>query len=113
LTGIGLFGTMSYSVARRTQEIGIRMALGAGRQQVMRMVLSEALVTVVTGGLVGVAAAVFAARTIASLLFGLQPQDPTTILLAAGLLVATSLVAAFVPALRACRTAPIDALRNE
>ena len=89
------------------------MALGAGQWEVLRLVLSEALVTVGAGGIVGVAAAIFVARFVASLLFGLKPQDPTTIVLSAGLLMATSLVAAFVPALRACRTGPMDALRNE
>jgi len=76
-------------------------------------VLSEALVTAGAGGIVGVGAAIFVARFVASLLFGLKPQDPATIVLSAGLLMATSLVAAFVPALRACRTGPMDALRNE
>ena len=89
------------------------MALGAGQWEVLRLVLSEALVTVGAGGIVGVAAAIFVARFVASLLFGLKPQDPTTIVVSVGLLVGTSLLAAFVPAMRACRTAPINALRNE
>jgi putative ABC transport system permease protein len=65
------------------------------------------------GGVVGVAMAILAGRIVASLLFGLKPQDPTTIVVSVGLLVGTSLLAAFVPALRACRTVPINALRNE
>ncbi len=113
LAGIGLYGTMSYSVLRRTQEIGIRMALGAGRLQVLRMLLSEALATVAVGGMAGVAGAIFVGRIVASLLFGLTPQDPSTIVLACGLLVATALLAALLPALRACRIAPMEALRNE
>jgi predicted permease len=113
LAGIGLYGTMTYSVSRRTQEIGIRMALGATRRTVLGMVLGEALVTVTAGGVVGLAAALFVGRLLATLLFGLKAQDPATMLLAAALLAGTALAAAFIPALRACRTDPIEALRNE
>jgi len=113
LAGLGLYGTMSYSVSRRTQEIGIRTALGATRRTVLAMVLGEAFVTVTGGAVVGIAVALLVARLLADLLFGLKPQDPATMLLAATLLAATALAAAFVPALRACRTNPIEALRNE
>jgi predicted permease len=113
LAGIGLYGVTSYSVTRRTQEIGIRMALGAGWQRLMRMVVGEALVTAALGAVIGVTAGIFAARVFAGLLFGLKPEDPVTIMLAAGLLLGTSLVAAVVPALRACRASPMDALRTE
>jgi predicted permease len=113
LAGIGLYGTMSYSVSRRTQEIGLRIALGATRRAVLGMVLREAFVAVTAGGVVGLAVALFVARLLAGLLFGLKAQDPTTMLLAATLLAGTALAAAFVPALRACLTDPIEALRNE
>jgi predicted permease len=113
LAGIGLYGTMSYSVSRRTQEIGIRIALGATWRTVLGMVLGEALVTVAAGGVVGLAVALFVARLLAGLLFGLKAQDPATMLLAATLLTGTALAAACIPALRACRTDPIEALRNE
>jgi predicted permease len=113
LAGIGLYGTMSYAVSRRRQELGIRVALGATRSTVLGMVLREALITVTAGGLVGLAVALFVARLLAGLLFGLKAQDPATILLSAALLTATALAAAAIPALRACRTDPIEALRNE
>lgn len=113
LAGLGLYGTMSYSVSRRTREIGIRMAVGAGHGRVLRMILREALLIVATGAAVGVPAAVFAARPIAGLLFEVEPQDSGTMLLGAAMLVATSLIAAYIPALRASRTEPMEALRNE
>jgi ABC-type antimicrobial peptide transport system permease subunit len=113
LAGIGLYGTTSYSVARRTQEFGIRMALGAGRQQLIGMVVGEAFLTAGLGTLIGVTLGVLAARIFSGLLFGLVPEDPLTIMFSTGLLISTSLVAAVVPALRACRTSPMDALRTE
>ena len=113
LTALGLYGTVGYAVSRRTQEIGIRMALGARQGQVVWMILGEALTPVVAGGAAGVAAAIWTGRLVSGLLFGIRPQDPGAILVPAGMLLATSLAAAFVPALRACRTAPVQALRNE
>ena len=113
LAALGLYGTVGYAVSRRTQEIGIRMALGARQGQVVQMILAEALAPVAIGGAAGAAAAVFAGRVVAGLLFGIRPQDPGAILLSAGMLAGTSLAAALVPALRACRTAPVEALRNE
>jgi predicted permease len=113
LAGIGLYGTMSYSVSRRTQEIGVRMALGARREQVLRMVLSEALVTVGLGAVAGVAAALAIVRAIAGLVFGIQPRDPLTAGAAVAVLAGASISAALIPALRAARTDPMNALRNE
>ncbi len=113
LAALGLYGTVGYAVSRRTQEIGIRMALGARQGQVVRMILAESLAPVALGGLAGAAAAIWSGRLVASLLFGIRPQDPGAILLSATTLAAVSLAAAFIPALRASRTAPVEALRNE
>lgn len=113
LAAIGLYGTISYSVARRTQEIGVRIALGARPYQVLTMVLREALAAVAAGGAIGIAAGLFGARMIAGLLFGVKPHDVSTVLLAAILLALTSLAAAFIPAVRACRTDAMEALRSE
>ena len=113
LAGIGLYGTMSYWVVRRTQEIGIRMALGAGQNRILAMVLKETLVTITAGVLVGVGLAIVAGRVMASMLFGLTAQDPATILLSVGMLIATSFAASLVPARRACRITPTLALRHE
>ncbi|HTX38849.1 MAG TPA: ABC transporter permease [Bryobacteraceae bacterium] len=113
LAALGLYGTVGYAVSRRTQEIGIRMALGARQGQVVSMILREALAPVALGGLAGAGAAIWAGRLVAGLLFGIRPQDPGAILLAAAMLAGTSIAAAFVPALRASGTAPVEALRNE
>jgi putative ABC transport system permease protein len=110
---IGLYGVMSYMVARRRNEIGIRMALGADRRDVVRMVMSEASILLGAGVLVGLVAAVAAARTATTLLFGLQPGDPTTLLLAAAGLGLVAMLASYVPAVRASRLEPTAALREE
>ena len=113
LAALGLYGTVGYAVSRRTQEIGIRMALGARQGQVLRMILGEAFLPVAYGAAAGAVLAFFAAHAVAGLLFGIGPRDPAAILAPAAVLAATSLGAAFVPALRACRAAPVEALRNE
>lgn len=113
LAALGLYGTVGYAVSRRTQEIGIRMALGARQGQVVRMLLGESLAPVAIGAAVGMAVAMEAGRAVAGLLFGIRPQDPGAILGSAALLAATAAAAAFVPAMRACRAAPVEALRNE
>jgi predicted lysophospholipase L1 biosynthesis ABC-type transport system permease subunit len=110
---VGLYGTVSYSVARRTGEIGIRMALGAQRGGVVRMVLREVLVLVEAGLAIGLAAALGASKFVASLLYGLQANDPLTLTLAAMTLLGTALVASFGPARRASRIDPVTALRQE
>ena len=89
------------------------MALGASWQRLMRMLVGEALITAALGALIGVSVGILAARILSGLLFGLKPEDPLSIVLAAGLLMTTSFVAAVIPALRACRTTPMDALRIE
>ncbi len=113
LATIGLYGVMSYMVVRRTNEIGIRMALGAGRAQVVRMILREAGVLAGIGVAAGTVLALFTTRAAAALLFNLQPHDPPTLALAIGTLAGVALAASLVPALRAARLDPMSALRDE
>jgi ABC-type antimicrobial peptide transport system permease subunit len=113
LASVGLFGLMSYSVARRTNEIGIRMALGAQRTDVLRLVMSESLRLVVVGTAIGLAAAVAASRLIATLLFGLAATDGVTVLTAVTLLLGVSAIAGYLPARRAARVDPLVALHYE
>jgi putative ABC transport system permease protein len=113
LATIGLYGVMSYMVARRRNEIGIRMALGADRRDVVRMVMREAGVLLIAGLCVGTALAVAAARTASTLLFGLGPGDPATLAIAAGALAAVAALASYLPAHRAARLEPTIALREE
>jgi len=111
LATVGLYGTVSYALARRTTEIGIRMAVGANRRNVIDMVLRETFLLVLAGFLVGLPAALAAVRFIGSRLFGVTATDPTTLAFAAVALAASALVAACVPALRASRVDPLRALR--
>jgi putative ABC transport system permease protein len=113
LATIGLYGVMSYMVARRRNEIGIRMALGADRGHVVRMVMREATVLLVGGVIVGLVMAVIAARTATTLLFGLQPGDPATLAAAAAGLGMVAMLASYLPAVRASRLEPTEALREE
>jgi ABC-type antimicrobial peptide transport system permease subunit len=113
LASIGLFGVMSYSVVRRTNEIGIRMALGAEKRDVIRMVLSESLRMVAVGVVLGVAVALVAGRFVQTMLFGLKPTDPVTIGLAALILIAVALLAGYLPARRAAKVDPLVALHYE
>ncbi len=113
LSAIGLYGLLAYLVTQRTGEIGIRMALGARRTQVVWMVLQGALRLVLVGVLLGLPAAWWGARFIRTMLFGLSPTDPLTIAAAVALLGATALLAAFLPAHRAARVEPMVALRCE
>jgi putative ABC transport system permease protein len=110
---IGLYGVMSYSVARRRNEIGIRMALGAGRGEVVRLVMLEAGRLLAAGLVVGVVSALVAALAARALLFGLQPHDPATLVTAAASLAAIAALASYIPALRASRLEPTEALREE
>jgi predicted permease len=110
---IGLYGVMSYSVMRRRNEIGIRMALGADRREVLAMVMREALTLLAAGLVIGLVSAIAAGRSASALLFGLQPHDPSTLALAAATLAIVAIAASYVPALRASRLEPTTALREE
>jgi putative ABC transport system permease protein len=110
---IGLYGVMSYMVARRRIEIGIRMALGADRAAVVRLIVREAAVLLAAGLTIGAVLSLFAARTADTFLYGLTPGDPLTIALAMAGLAAVTLFASWVPARRASRLAPTVALREE
>ncbi len=113
LAGVGIYGTLAYQVARRTPEIGLRAALGARTRDVARLVLAEALAPVGVGVGIGLAASLLAGRLIESTLFGVTPRDPVVLLVAAAFLLAGALVAAWPPARRAVRIAPMEALRQE
>jgi predicted permease len=110
---VGLYGAMAYTVARRTGEIGIRMALGAQRPGIIYMVMREVLATTAVGLLLGYAAARFTTRFVESFLFGMRPNDFVAIAAAIGILLAAALAAGYLPAWRASRIDPASALRNE
>jgi putative ABC transport system permease protein len=113
LAVIGLYGVMSYNVARRRNEIGIRMALGAEQARVLRMVLGEVAILLVAGLALGLAVAVFSTRLLASFLYRLEPNDPTTLVTACVVLAVSAVVAGFLPARRAANLDPMTALREE
>ena len=110
---VGLYGTMSYSVARQVGEIGIRMALGAQRGAVVWMVLRRVLILAAAGLAISVPAALIASRLVKSFLFETQPNDPGTLALAGVVLVGAAILAGYVPARRASRIDPLTALRHE
>jgi predicted permease len=113
LATVGLYGVMSYSVGRRTREIGIRMALGAYSTNVVGMVMCEAMSLIGLGLTVGVVCALVLTRFIEALLFGLSAMDPLTIILSIGVLAVVAGLAGYIPALRASRVNPIRTLRYE
>ena len=113
LAAVGLFGLMSYSVARRTNEIGIRMALGARSQDVLRLVMRESMTLVVVGIVIGIAVALGASRLIKTLLFGLVPTDVLSLSGAILVMIAVSAFAGYLPARRASRVDPMVALHQE
>jgi predicted permease len=113
LVGVGLYGVVAYRVVRRTAEIGIRMALGAQRGTVMRMVLGESLMLVFLGTAVGLPIAVAACQELESLLFGLSPADVTTTAVSVILIIGVGLFAGWIPARRASRIDPMRALKYE
>jgi putative ABC transport system permease protein len=113
LATVGLYGVISYTVARRTNEIGIRMALGAQSGNVVDLIMREAGVLLAVGIAIGAVLSLAAARTATSLLFGLKPHDPITLVLAVIALTAVAAAASFLPAHRASRLDPMAALREE
>jgi putative ABC transport system permease protein len=113
LACLGLYGTISYAVRRRTAELGIRVALGADRVAVQWLIVREALLLVLLGGAIGLPLAFVAARAVGGLLYATAPSDPVAYGTAVGVLVAVSAFAAYIPAWRASRLDPMIALRTE
>lgn len=113
LAAVGLYGVVAYMVSQRTQEIGVRMAIGAQRGDVLRMVLGEGMKLAVAGVILGVATALALAGYVASLLFGVTPFDPASYLVTAAILLAVAALACYVPARRAMGVDPLVALRQE
>ena len=113
LASIGLYGLLSYGVASRTREIGIRMALGAGRRTVLSLILREAVFLVLIGLVVGVPVVLYVSRFASTLLFELSPTDPVSLAVAGTVLMLVALVAGYVPARRATKVDPLIALRDE
>jgi predicted permease len=113
LTAIGLYGVIAYTVAQRTHEIGVRMALGASRRDVLRMVLNRGLLLTFAGVGGGVLGALVLARFIAALLYQIPPRDPLTYFVVCATLAAVAMLASYIPAMRATRVDPMVALRYE
>ncbi|HEX5107417.1 MAG TPA: ABC transporter permease [Vicinamibacterales bacterium] len=113
LAGVGLYGVVACSTSRRTREIGILMALGAGPEEIRRSVLKESFVAVALGMAIGLAAAIAATRYLETLLFGVSRRDPASILVTSCLLLAVGMIAGYLPARRASRSDPLESLRHE
>jgi putative ABC transport system permease protein len=113
LAGLGIYGVISYIVSERTHEIGIRLALGAQRRNILRMVLRQGLGLAIAGAAVGLACALIVSHLMAGLLYGVRPTDPVTFAGVALLLIGVALLACYIPARRAIRVDPLVALRHE
>ena len=113
LAVLGLYGVIAYMVARRRNEIGVRIALGATRARVIGLVLREATLLLAAGLIAGIGLAVWAGQAAASLVYGIKPGDPLTLGSAVALLVVVALIASYAPARHASRLQPMDALREE
>jgi predicted permease len=113
LATLGIYGVVSYDVNERTHEIGIRLALGAERRAIVRMVLRQGVALVLIGTMIGLACAVGVSRSMAGVLYGVRPLDPPTFAGVAGLLIAVAVIACYIPARRATRVDPMVALRNQ
>ena len=110
---IGLYGVMSFAVIRRTNEVGIRVALGAQRRDLLRLLVGHGLRVALAGVIVGVLGALALARFVAGFLYGVKPNDPVTLVVVCFILIAVALVACYVPARRAMGVDPMVALRYE
>jgi putative ABC transport system permease protein len=113
LAAAGIYAVVSYGVGERTKEIGLRIALGASRSNVRRLVVRQAMIPVIVGGIVGLAAALASGRALSGFLFGVSGTDPLTVIAVAGLLAGLAALASYLPARRASRLDPTLALRNE
>lgn len=113
LAAIGLYGVMSYAVTRRTAEIGIRMAIGAVRGDILRMILREVLLLVAIGVAVAIPVSIACGKLISGMLFEVSATDPVVIAVASSILIAVAAIAGFLPARRAARVDPMTALRYE
>ncbi len=111
LAAVGLYGLMAYSVQQRTQEIGIRMAIGAGPSDVLSMILAQGMRVALIGVSFGLVAAFALAQFMVGFIYGVEPWDPVAFASVAALLTAVALVATYLPALRATRLNPVDSLR--
>jgi putative ABC transport system permease protein len=113
LSAIGVYGVLSYLVSRRTREIGIRLAIGAGRAEVLRMVLANGLILALVGVAAGLVVAFEVSRFMRSLLHGVSPSDPLTFASVGGMLTIVAILSSLVPAWRATRVDPVIALKTE
>jgi putative ABC transport system permease protein len=113
LAAIGIYGVLAYLVTQRTREIGIRIAVGARRSDVLRLVMREGMSPIAVGACLGVGGSLVAARAVRSLLFGVTPLDPVSLAAAPALLAIVALTACYFPARRAARVDPLVALREE
>ena len=113
LGAIGLYGVLSYVVAERTREIGVRMALGATASAVRRMVVSQGARVVVVGAIIGIVVALASTRVLGSLLFGVKPVDPIVFAAMSAMMIAIGALASYIPARRASSVNPIDSLRSD
>jgi putative ABC transport system permease protein len=113
LAAVGIYGVMSYSFSQRTHEVGIRVALGAQRLDILRMALGDGMRIVIIGLVSGLIGAAIVTRVFQSMLFGVDPADPVTFVSVAAILAAVALLACYIPAQRATRVNPLTALREE
>jgi putative ABC transport system permease protein len=113
LAVVGVYGVKAYAVERRTREIGIRVALGAGRQEVLSLILRQGVLQTAVAVGVGLGLSLAAGRVLSTMLFPVSPADPLSLIAAAGLLSSAALIACYVPARRATRVSPLTALRAD
>jgi ABC-type antimicrobial peptide transport system permease subunit len=113
LAAVGIYGVMSYNVSQRTQEIGVRLALGAAERQIFSLVVGESLALAGAGLVIGTAGAVLVGRSLRTLLFGVRTTDVSTLVATGAVLFAVAFLSSYLPARRAMRTQPVEALRAE